>query len=73
MKEDGINPHYAIFCDGGNFGILGTELSSGETVSIPVMSENRELVEELINILNEKAVSVHHAKDVIRDRLCSLV
>lgn len=73
MESDGINPQYEVFCEAGIFGISGTELTSGDTVSVVHISKNREFAEELAALLNDKKVSVHHARDVIRDILLAFM
>lgn len=69
MEGEEINPRYEVSCESGVFGINGTELTTGDAVSVGRVSKNREFAEELAALLNDKKVSVHHAKDVIRDML----
>ena len=69
MSEGDINPHYEVFRGESGFGISGKELTTEETVLINRVSENEEFAKGLAAVLGDKKVSVHHAKDVIRDML----
>ena len=69
MSEGEINPQYRVFRGEKGFGISGKELTTAETVSIEHISKSEEFAKELAAILNDSKVSVHHAKDVIRDML----
>ncbi len=69
MEGDGINPQYKVVLDCGFYGIKGEELSSGETVLVGRVSKNEEAAKEYADFLNRNKVSVHHAKDIIRDML----
>ena len=51
------------------FGIFGREETTGETVVIKQLSKERKTADYLAKILNKNKVSVHHAKDVLRDFL----
>lgn len=69
MGKGEIDPKYEVSYDNGVFGITGTEQTTGERVSVGLNLKSGEFAEELVALLNDKKVSVHHAKDVIRDRL----
>ena len=69
MSEGDINPQYKVFRGERGFGISGKELTTAETVSVEYISKSEEFVKELAAVLNDKSVSVHHARDVIRDML----
>ncbi len=73
MDGEGINPRYEVLCDSGVFGINGTELTTGDKVSVRRVSKDRAFAEELAALLNDKKVSVHHAKDVIRDMVIAFL
>ena len=64
-----IKPIYTLANNNGIYGISGTENSTGETVDIPNLTRDRATAFELLSILESNSVSVHHAKDVIRDKL----
>ncbi len=67
MQESEIYPKYEITCKNGAYGIFGKETISGETFSVDCLSKDSDTVLSLVALLNENKVSVHHAKDVIRD------
>ena len=69
MSEGDINPQYKVIRGESGFGISGKELTTEETVLIKRVSESKEFADRLAGILNDSKVSVHHAKDVIRDML----
>ena len=69
MVGEEIYPHYSVFCGKDDFGIFGKEDSSGETVFIQKVSQEAKTAFRLAKILNENKVSVHHAKDVLKDLL----
>ncbi|MBQ7874524.1 MAG: hypothetical protein IJ306_05115 [Oscillospiraceae bacterium] len=69
MEKGEINPRYEVSCEAGMFCISGTELTTGDAVSVGRISKDKKFAEELAALLNDKKVSVHHAKDVIRDML----
>ena len=69
MNEGEINPIYEVVSETDSFGIFGREETTGETVFIKQLSKERKMVEHLVKILNIDKVSVHHAKDVLRDFL----
>lgn len=64
-----IRPHYAVVFDGEFYGIFGKEETSGERVLIKRISFDKTCAERIAAMLNESAVSIFHAKDVIRDYL----
>ena len=69
MGDDGIKPEYKVVSESEMFGIFGEEKTTGETVLIKQISKERETSACLAEILNENKVSVHHAKDVLKDLL----
>ena len=69
MNGGEINPIYEVVSETDSFGIFGKEETSGETVFIKRVSKERRTAEYLAEILNKNKVSVHHAKDVLRDFL----
>ena len=69
MNGGEINPIYEVVSETDSFGIFGREETTGETVFIKRLSKERKMVEHLVKILNIDKVSVHHAKDVLRDFL----
>ncbi len=69
MDGEGINPHYEVIQKASAFYIIGMELTNGDKVSVGCLTKEKAFAEELAALLNDKKVSVHHAKDVIRDRL----
>ena len=71
MEE--IKPHYAVVFDGEFYGIFGKDETSGKQVLIKRVSYDKYSAEKIAAILNENAVSVLHAKDVIRDFLLAFV
>ena len=71
MEE--IKPHYAVVFDGEFYGIFGKDETSGEQVLIKRISYDKYSAEKIAAILNENAVSVLHAKDVIRDFVLTFV
>ena len=73
MNGDEIYPCYeVIFLDGINV-ICGEEKTTGEKVFIKGIPGDENFLSELSNFLNRNKVSVHHANDVIRDRLLSFL
>ncbi len=69
MEQEGINPEYRVIGEEEMFGIFGEEKSTGEKVFIKQISPEPETVFRLAEILSKNKVSVHHAKDVIKDCL----
>ena len=69
MNDGEINPRYEVVSEKETFGIFGREETTGETVLIKQISKERETAAYLADILNRNKVSVHHAKDVLRDFL----
>ena len=69
MNEGEINPIYEAVQEKDTFGIFGREETTGETVLIKQLSKDRKTADYLVKILNKNRVSVHHAKDVLRDFL----
>ena len=69
MNEGEINPIYEVVSEAEAFGIFGREETTGETVVIKQLSKERKTAEHLAGVLNQNKVSVHHAKDVLRDFL----
>ena len=67
MNDGGINPKYEVVSEANTFGIFGKEETTGESVLIKKVSPEAETVFRLAEILNKNRVSVHHAKDVLRD------
>ncbi|MBR6657407.1 MAG: hypothetical protein IKL18_04460 [Oscillospiraceae bacterium] len=67
MNDGEINPKYEVVSEANTFGIFGREEKTGESVLIKKVSPEAETVFRLAEILNENRVSVHHAKDVLRD------
>lgn len=69
MEEKQINPEYKAIEICGKFGIEGSEKTSGEKVLIKGISDDEKIVLKLTEVLNKYKVSVHHAKDVIFDKI----
>ena len=69
MREKEINPIYEVVSETDSFGIFGREETTGETVFIKQLSKEHETAIYFAEILNRNKVSVHHAKDVLRDFL----
>ena len=69
MNGGEINPIYEVVPETDTFGIFGREETTGETVFIKQLSKERKTADYLAKILNKNKVSVHHAKDVLRDFL----
>ncbi len=67
MREKEINPIYEVVSETDTFGISGREETTGETVVIKQLSKERKTADCLAKILNKNKVSIHHAKDVLRD------
>ena len=69
MEEKQINPEYRVVRFSEKFGIEGIERTTGEKVVVRRISEDESTVSKLAETLNRCKVSVHHAKDVICDRI----
>lgn len=69
MGEKQINPEYRVVCSEERFGIEGTERTTGEKVAVYGISENKSKILKLAEMLNRYKVSVHHAEDVIFDKI----
>ncbi|MBR5309946.1 MAG: hypothetical protein IKU42_02330 [Oscillospiraceae bacterium] len=69
MEEKQINPEYKVVLSSGKFGIEGTEKTTGEKVLINGISEDEKKVSKFAEMLNKYKVSVHHAEDVIFDKI----
>lgn len=72
MESEEISPSYSVFYKEGKFVINGKEKSSGKEVSFAVFAEEKTVL-EFAEILNRNKVSVHHAKDVVRDMLLAQI
>ncbi len=72
MEGEEITPSYSVLCEEGKYIISGIESSSGEKTRIVLSTEEKEAF-ELMEILNRNKVSVHHAKNVIRDILLAKI
>ena len=69
MNGGEINPIYEVVSETDSFGIFGKEKTTGETVFIKRIAKEKSCALRLAEILNKNKVSVHHAKDVLRDFL----
>lgn len=69
MDDGEIKPIYKVVFELGMFGISGEEETTGEAILIKQISKERKTVAYLAEILNKNKVSVHHAKDVLKDLL----
>ena len=69
MDDGEIKPIYKVVFVLGMFGISGEEETTGEAILIKQISKERKTVAYLAEILNKNKVSVHHAKDVLKDML----
>ena len=69
MDDGEIKPIYNVVFELGMFGISGEEETTGEAILIKQISKERKTVAYLAEILNKNKVSVHHAKDVLKDML----
>lgn len=73
MDGEVIKPCYKVISSKGKNAIFGMEQTSGETVFIENLPGDEKSLSELSDFLNRNKVSVHHAKDVIRNRLLSFL
>ena len=69
MDEDEIKPIYKVVFEGESFGIFGKEETTGEKITIKRIAKEKSCALRLAGILNENKVSIHHAKDVLKDFL----
>ena len=69
MGDGEIKPIYKVVFESGMFGISGEEETTGETVVIKRIAKEENCVLSFAEILNKNKVSVHHAKDVLKDLL----
>ena len=69
MDDDEVKPIYEVVFEGERFGIFGREKTTGETVFIKRIAKEESCALRLAEILNENKVSIHHAKDVLKDFL----
>lgn len=72
METIKIAPQYKVFKNDKRYGIIGTETTTGEVVTIASVTESESEARCLANFLNKHKVSVYHASDVLRDRYVSL-
>ena len=68
MQNKMIDPVYEVVAEKGSYRLFRTEHTTGESVSFGKVADI-ETAFYLVGILNENKVSVHHAKDVVRDTL----
>ncbi len=76
MKAGTIKVNYEIttaivtdkyFGETKAYGIIGEDLSNGETFAAKTVSYDKKFAEKLVLLLEKHQVSISHAKDVIRD------
>ena len=72
METIKIAPQYKVFKNDKRYGIIGTETTTGEVVTIASVTESESEARCLANFLNKHKVSVYHASDVLRDRYVGL-
>lgn len=73
MNGDKIKPCYKAVFQNKNGVIEGTETTSGEKVLLEGLPTDYISIQKIADILNQNEVSVHHAKEVVRDILLSFL